>query len=157
MRIESLCREQIEQALPMIWDVFCKYEAVNYPASGRDVFWKAIHDPQYLQMLSAYGAFEEEQLVGIIATRNNGSHIALFFVEGEYHRRGIGRKLMAECLAKSSSNRIIVNSSEYAVEIYERLGFVRTDELKEDSGIRYVPMECAFSFQPEISVSLKNG
>lgn len=87
MRIETLCREQIEQALPMIWDVFCKYEAVNYPASGRDAFWKAIHEPEYLQMLTAYGAFEEEQLVGIVATRNNGSHIALFF-----RRRGISQK-----------------------------------------------------------------
>lgn len=141
MRIEPLCREQIEQALPMIWDVFCKFEAVNYPASGRDAFWKAIHEPEYLQMLTAYGAFEEEQIVGVVATRNNGSHIALFFVKGEFHRKGIGRKLMEECLTKSRSNRITMNSSEYAVEIYERLGFVRTDGLKENSGIRYVPME----------------
>lgn len=141
MRIELLCKAQIEQALPMVWDVFCKYEADNYLENGRNAFWKAIHDPQYLEMLSAYGAFEEEQLVGIIATRSNGSHIALFFVKGEYHRRGIGRKLLEECLANSSSNHITVNSSEYAVKIYERFGFVRTDALIVDSGIRYVPME----------------
>ena len=30
-----------------IWDVFCKYEAVNYPENGRNAFWEAIHDPQY--------------------------------------------------------------------------------------------------------------
>lgn len=124
MTIEPLCKEQIEKALPMVWDVFCKYEAVNYSESGIDAFRKAIHDPRYLQMLTAYGAFEEGQIVGIVATRSNGSHIALFFVKGEYHRRGIGRKLMEECLANSSSDRITVNSSEYAVRIFSN--FVQT-------------------------------
>lgn len=124
MTIEPLCKEQIEKALPMVWDVFCKYEAVNYSESGISAFRKAIHDPRYLQMLTAYGAFEEGQIVGIVATRSNGSHIALFFVKGEYHRRGIGRKLMEECLANSSSDRITVNSSEYAVRIFSN--FVQT-------------------------------
>lgn len=124
MAIEPLCQEQIEKALPMVWDVFCKYEAVNYSESGIDSFREAIHDPRYLQMLTAYGAFEEGQIVGIVATRSNGSHIALFFVKGEYHRRGIGRKLMEECLANSSSDRITVNSSEYVVRIFSN--FVQT-------------------------------
>ena len=124
MTIEPLCKEQIEKALPMVWDVFCKYEAVNYSESGIDAFRKAIHDPRYLQMLTAYGAFEEGQIVGIVATRSNGSHIALFFVKGEYHRRGIGRKLMEECLANSSRDRITVNSSEYVVRIFSN--FVQT-------------------------------
>lgn len=108
----------------MVWDVFCKYEAVNYSESGIDAFREAIHDPRYLQMLTAYGAFEEGQIVGIVATRSNGSHIALFFVKGEYHRRGIGRKLMEECLANSSRDRITVNSSEYVVRIFSN--FVQT-------------------------------
>lgn len=124
MTIEPLCKEQIEKALPMVWDVFCKYEAVNYSESGISAFREAIYDPRYLQMLTAYGAFEEGQIVGIVATRSNGSHIALFFVKGEYHRRGIGRKLMDECLANSSSDRITVNSSEYAVRIFSN--FVQT-------------------------------
>ena len=33
---------EIEDALPLVWDVFCKYEAVNYPNSGKQAFWNAI-------------------------------------------------------------------------------------------------------------------
>ena len=29
--------------LPLVWDVFCKYEAVNYPKNGEEAFWNAIH------------------------------------------------------------------------------------------------------------------
>lgn len=42
---------------------------------------------------ATYGAFKGAAFVGIIATRNNGEHITLFFVAGKCHKLGIGRKL----------------------------------------------------------------
>ncbi|MEI3367845.1 GNAT family N-acetyltransferase [Clostridium sp. CAG:265] len=33
-----------------------------------------------------------------MATRNHGTHIALFFVDGKYHRQGIGKKLFKTVL-----------------------------------------------------------
>ena len=140
MTIKRLSRIEIEEALPLIWDVFCKYEAVNYPEDVKKTFWQAIHSQYYLNMLTAYGAFKGDTLIGIIATRNNGEHIALFFVDGEYHKLGIGRKLFNTLLENNSKSKITVNSSEYAVEIYKKLGFVQTGEIQEDAGIRYVPM-----------------
>jgi len=44
-------------------------------------------------MLRTYGAFQNERLVGVIATRSSGGHIALFFVDGTYQRQGIGKAL----------------------------------------------------------------
>lgn len=140
MYIEKLSREQIKKALPLIWDVFCEYEAVNYPENGKAAFWEAIHSADYLDSLTAFGAFENEKLIGIIATRNKGAHIALFFVNGKYHRRGIGRKLFEACLRDNKNQRITVNSSEYAVNIYKRLGFVPQSGIMEEGGIRFVPM-----------------
>lgn len=140
MYIDKLNRNQIEGALPLVWDVFCEFEAVNYPESGKTAFWQAIHAADYLDMLTAYGAFDDDKLVGIIATRNQGAHIALFFVDGEYHMRSIGRKLFEACLADNRNARITVNSSEYAADVYKKLGFVQTDESQEDDGIRYIPM-----------------
>lgn len=140
MYICKLSRGQIEEALPLVWDVFCEYEAVNYPKNGEVAFYNAIHSEEFLAMLTAYGAFDGDRLTGIIATRNEGAHIALFFVDGEYHRRGIGRKLFEACLAENANSRITVNSSEYAADIYRKLGFVQTDEIQEDDGIRYIPM-----------------
>lgn len=140
MLISRLSREQIEEALPLVWAVFCEYEAVNYPESGKEAFRRAIHSRDYLNMLTAYGAFDEDKLIGIIATRNEGAHIALFFVDGKYHRRGIGRKLFEASMTDNTNSRITVHSSEYAAEIYKKLGFVQTDEIREDGGIRYIPM-----------------
>lgn len=140
MYIEKLSREQIKKALPLIWDVFCEYEAVNYPENGKAAFWEAIHSADYLDSLTAFGAFENEKLIGIIATRNKGAHIALFFVNGKYHRRGIGRKLFEASLRDNKNQRITVNSSEYAVNIYKRLGFVPQSGIMEEGGIRFVPM-----------------
>ena len=140
MIIEKLNREQLEKSLPLVWDVFCKYEAVNYSENGKEAFRSAINSADYLDMLSAYGAFDGEKLVGIIATRSGGTHIALFFVDGAYHRRGIGRSLFEACMADNSSARITVHSSEYAAEVYRRLGFVQTGIMQVDGGIRYIPM-----------------
>ena len=120
--------------------MFCKYEAVNYPESGKEAFRNAINSADYLDMLSAYGAVDGEKLVGIIATRSGGTHIALFFVDGAYHRRGIGRNLFEACIADNHNERITVHSSEYAAEVYRRLGFVQTDKMQVDGGIRYIPM-----------------
>ena len=59
----------------LVWDVFCKYEAVNYPASGKKAFGDAIRSEEYLQTLHAYGACEGKRLIRVIATRNEGNHI----------------------------------------------------------------------------------
>lgn len=68
--IKALSREELEKALPLVWDVFCEYEAINYTESGKQAFRDAIHSEDYLNMLSAYGVIENNTLVGIIATRN---------------------------------------------------------------------------------------
>ncbi|MGN0379183.1 MAG: GNAT family N-acetyltransferase [Butyrivibrio sp.] len=138
--IRALRRDELENALPLVWDVFCEYEAVNYPESGKLAFWNAIHSEDYLDMLSAYGAFEEDVLVGIIATRSEGRHIALFFVDGKYQHKGIGRGLWNAVIENSSVNEITVHSSLYAKDIYRKLGFSQNGDLCEDGGIQYIPM-----------------
>ena len=89
LSIRKLNKKEIESALNMVWKVFLEYEAPDYTQEGIDEFYKSIHDENYLSMLSVYGAFSNGELVGVIATRNSGKHIALFFVDGKYHRQGI--------------------------------------------------------------------
>jgi predicted GNAT family N-acyltransferase len=138
--VRRLERNELNNALPLIWNVFCEYEAVNYPKSGEQAFWNAIHSEEYLDMLTAYGAFDGGRLIGIIATRNAGSHIALFFVDEQHHRQGIGRSLWNKVLAETEADVITVNSSLFAQEIYRSLGFIETDDVQTEDGIKYVPM-----------------
>lgn len=79
--------------------------------------------------------------MGVIATRSQGSHIALFFVDGQYHRQGIGRRLFEAVLENSGAEVITVNSAPFATEVYHKLGFIDTGAERTDDGIRYTPMK----------------
>lgn len=133
--------ENKEAALPLVWKVFSECEAPVYPKEGVEEFYRSIHDPEYLQQLCMYGAFIDEKLVGVIAARNEKSHIALFFVEGEFRGQGVGRRLFEKAKGECVSNKMTVNSSPYAVPIYEKFGFVPTDREQVVKGIRFTPME----------------
>lgn len=128
-------------ALSLVWNTFLEFEAPGYSEEGITEFYKSIHDEAYLQQLCMYGAFLDEKLVGVIATRNEKSHIALFFVDGKYHRQGIGRKLFEVAKSSCNSDKMTVNSSPYAVPIYAKLGFRQTGKEQIVIGIRFTPME----------------
>lgn len=135
--IKKLRQAEIVEFLPLVWDVFCEFEAPNYPESAKFAFKQAIYDEKYLAMLTAYGAYNDCVPIGIIATREGGEHIALFFVDGKYHRQGIGRKLWNAMLKNNPNNELTVHSSLYAVPVYEKLGFVKIDGIQTKDGITY--------------------
>ena len=141
LKIKKLNKNGYEGALSLIWNVFQEYEAPDYSQEGSDEFHKSLQSPTFLSMLTFYGAFCGDKLVGVIATRKEGSHIALFFVDGKYHRKGIGRRLFQTVLGKCSADTMTVNSSPYAVPVYHRLGFIDVDNEQVVNGIRFTPME----------------
>lgn len=67
-------------------------------------------------------------------------HIADFFVDAAYHRRGIGRRLFEAMRQDYETQVFTVHSSPYAVEVYQHLGFVPTDTEQLTDGLRYIPM-----------------
>lgn len=140
MEIRKLNHDETLKALNLVWDTFLKFEAPDYSEEGIKTFNDCINDPSFIGALEFYAAFEHGKIVGVLATRSNGSHIALFFVDGKYHRKGIGRKLFEVVSKKNQSNKMTVNSSPYAVEIYQRLGFINTSTEQVMNGMRYIPM-----------------
>ena len=138
--IKQIKNDNFEKALSFFWQVFQEYEAPDYTKEGIDEFYRSIHDEKYLSMLSMFGAFINEQLIGVIATRSEGTHIALFFVDGKYHRKGIGRKLFYRILENSSFSKLTVNSSPFAIPFYHKLGFCDTDKEQIVNGLRFTPM-----------------
>ncbi|MEV5113829.1 GNAT family N-acetyltransferase [Peribacillus frigoritolerans] len=73
------------------------YFLFNYQYSN---LTEPINNEGTINGLEIYGAYENGDLIGVIATRSEGSPIVLFFVHGKYHRKGIGRKLFEVVLKK---------------------------------------------------------
>ena len=141
MEIRKLNNQEVPEAMKLAWEVFQEFEAPDYPAEGIRTF-KAFLDEQEKNLsIEIFGAFEEDLLVGIIATRSQGSHIALFFVKKEFHRQGIGRKLFEHIAPLCNNHFITVNSSPYAAPVYRKLGFLDTDGEQLTDGLRYIPMK----------------
>lgn len=140
MEIKKVLQSEKADAMSLTWDVFLEFEAYDYVREGIDEFYNFING-NYINTLEIYGAYENRKIIGIIATRNEGNHIALFFVDGKYHRQGIRRKLFEEVLKNSTSEIITVNSSPYATAVYHRLGFVDTDKEQTKEGMRFTPMK----------------
>lgn len=138
--IKELDAKEIPEALDLVWQVFMAYEAPDYTNEGAEEFYKSIHDVRYLAQLQIFGAFAADKLVGVIASRCVGSHIALFFVDGAYQRQSIGRRLLEALLELCSSDTMTVNSSPYAVSIYHKLGFYDTDQEQVINSLRFTPM-----------------
>lgn len=138
--VRILTRQDIPKALALAWTVFRQYQAPDYSEAGVETFRRSLQDPGYTGQLTLYGAFEDGVLIGMLATRDEGCHITLFFVDGRFQRRGIGRALLAEALAAHPQGPIMVNAAPYAVEIYRRLGFVLADAEQLTDGLRYIPM-----------------
>ncbi len=63
MTIRKLSREELENGLSLVWDVFNQYEAASYTAKGKNALYDAIHSKDYLDSLDADGAFYGEKLV----------------------------------------------------------------------------------------------
>ena len=139
--IRKLKDFEIEPALNLVWKVFKEYESPDYSEEGIEEFYKSIHNKDYISMLCLFGAFVSEKLIGVIATRSEGTHIALFFVDGKYQGKGVGRKLFQTVVSECKSNRMTVNSSPYAIPIYHKLGFTDTDVEQVVNGLRFIPME----------------
>ena len=137
----------IAEAISLVWNVFLKYEVPDYTQEGIDEFYKSIHDKEYLNMLTIYAAYQEDKMVGVIATRSAGTHIALFFVEENHHRQGIGKKLFEVVSKQNESEFITVNASPYAVPVYHKLGFHDTDTQQEVNGLKFVPMQMEALFR----------
>lgn len=140
MTIEIINTNDREKALELVLSVFIQYEAPDYSEKGIQTFKDFIHNKESIDMLEFYGAYKDNELAGVIATRNNGNHIALFFVDSKYHRQGIGRKLFETVAQKSTGKKITVNSSPYAVEAYKKLGFVPESDEQIAEGMRFTPM-----------------
>lgn len=148
--IRMIYRNEWNDAMKLAWRTFLGYDAADYTKEGVNSFREFVADSALFRMFLAgsyevLAAFVGDKMIGVISVRN-GNHISLLFVDGEYHRRGVGRALVGALQNYILSEvggveRITVNSSPYAKEFYHKIGFRDLKPEQMNDGIRYTPME----------------
>jgi len=81
-----------------------------------------------------------EEIKGIIELKE-GRHIAMLFIDHEYQKKGIGRKLILSSLAHASGSTVTVSASLPSVPAYKKFGFKCRGDIGKSAGLIYQPME----------------
>lgn len=147
--VRKATAEDWDSAMELAFRVFLKYEAEEYGPEGIKNFAQFVTDEDLKKMflLGEYLLFVAEiddKLIGLISLRS-GNHISLLFVDENYHRRGIGTRLVKHLqeymLQNTKQQKLTVFASPYGVPFYHKIGFTDIGKETHKDGIIYTPME----------------
>lgn len=139
-------------AMKMIWRTFLEYDGKDYTEEGiRNFFDFITDDDLYVSFLQGnyqmMVALSGGEVIGAGSIRSR-NHLSLLFVDGAYHRRGIGSAIMTrlcDYLQQEAGERYIsLKAAPYAVGFYRKLGFTTVRPEEEISGIRVTSMVKVF-------------
>lgn len=138
-----------DKAMALAWRTFLKFVAKDYEREGIDSFRDFLSDALLRRMFLTgeypmFIALDGGKTAGMVSLRGR-KHISLLFVEGQYHRMGIGRRLVERLEEYSrreyGEKKITVNAAPHAVGFYHRVGFEAVAPPLSKDGIIYTPME----------------
>ena len=141
IEIRQLLNKEKDVALLFVKKVYIESKDESYSEKGIETFCNFVDSKKITKSFKVYGAFEDNILKGVIATDKRKRHINLFFVDKSSQAKGIGKKLMSIIIDDNENSFITVNSSRYAVPIYQNLAFIKTEEEKEQDGLKFTPMK----------------
>lgn len=143
VEISRLDLSELSEAKKLVKKVFMTFEAPDYSKEGVAHFLTYLDEELEMELaanqVQVWCGKDAQQIVGLLAVRLP-AHVALLFVDEAYYRQGIAKQLFQEMLSELIPEQITVNSSPYAVPIYERLGFQIEGNEKTVSGIRFQSM-----------------
>ena len=148
IEVRPAAAQEWDEAMQLVLRTFTEFDAPDYSEEGIANFHKFITDAELRRLFMTgeyqlYVALYEGKILGIISLREK-KHISLLFVEGRYHRSGIGKLLISYARARAVKEKqecITVNASPYAVGFYLKQGFGRLGEEMTADGIRFTPMK----------------
>jgi ribosomal protein S18 acetylase RimI-like enzyme len=144
-----MSEDDAEAVSLLIHRTFQQFIAETYTARGIKHFLKHTSKQAMLrrkrknQLIVVAEA--DDKISGMIAARK-GNHITLLFVAPEFHRNGIGTLLFQDALNRMKAaipdlGTVTVNSSQYALPFYTKLGFTVKRPAYFHRGMRITPME----------------
>ena len=151
MSIRIIKQSEYREMFDLIWDVFRTNVAPDWTSDGASFFFEHFisENAAYREKVNrgeetCFGAFEGDQLIGVLTVSNHGN-ISCAFVLPEHQRKGIGRELFQHACEYILNEQTVpfeirLNSSPYAVPFYRSLGFQRIAEENEYHGMVSTPM-----------------
>ena len=136
----TLTNKNINDVIQLIKQTFLECVAPDYDEPGINNFFKFAEDEDLLKQLVFYAALHNNKIIGILAVDDKLNHICLFFVDKDLQNTGIGTALFKKFFNESMPKAVTVNSSPFAVKVYEKLGFTATGSRQVSDGIVYIPM-----------------
>ncbi|YAI81988.1 MAG: GNAT family N-acetyltransferase [cyanobacterium endosymbiont of Rhopalodia sterrenbergii] len=126
----------------LIKQIFCEEKLTEITVEGYDNFLEFIACSSLKKGLACESKIwlckMNTQLIGILEINQN-NHILLFFVKENYRGQKIGKILFNH--AKSQVlGKITANSTDYALPIYPKLGFVKTGPAVNRGGVIVSPV-----------------
>ena len=131
----------------LVFRSFLEFIAPRYTRRAAQVFLKNIQ-PGFIMERSQNNHFIltafEQKIVGMIEVRDH-RHISMLFVDKVFHQQGIAKELFNRALAisrmkNSTLREFSVNSSQYAIPFYLKLGFSQICSEQIEKGVRFTPM-----------------
>ena len=142
--VRPLDYDELDEASRLVWLTFYYRESKDYGMEGIETFRNFI-DPISLKLnmfsggLRVFGAFIDQELVGVCALKDS-RHISLLFAQNDRLGIGIGSAMLEYMLDIAKTDRVTVNSSDFAVRFYKKHGFVPDGERTTENGIIFSPM-----------------
>lgn len=147
MRIRKIKKGEEKLICRLVLEVFDEFIAPDYCVEGIKEFRQYVNPELINQRLKInclmYVAEIENDIAGVLELRDY-NHISLLFVKKQYHNQGVAKALINKAVSickKNNGEKLEVNSSPFAVNIYKCLGFAATDWEKTVNGIRFTAME----------------
>ena len=139
--------EDAERISALVLQASEEFIVAEFAAADR-AYFLGHHSPAEVaaRLAGAYRFYIAESgslLVGVAAVREP-HHLYYLFVAASHHRKGVARALWSGVLADAAfqdQTLFTVNSSNYAVAAYERLGFRRCGPQEQKHGVVFNPME----------------
>lgn len=79
MEIREIKKFEMKKALDLVWRSFLEFEASDYTEERILEFKKTIDDEYWIKEREFYGAYKNNEILGVIATKDK-NHIALFLL-----------------------------------------------------------------------------
>lgn len=140
MEFKELPKERNSECLDLVWRVFSELETPLFEPQASVEYKRIIEETREKGNIVFFGALENDRVVGVLGMREN-NHIGYFYIDKNYHRQGIGKRLFN--LMKSQYERKIftVNAMPTGVNAYLAMGFVQAGDLVNSNGVITTPMQ----------------